>query len=154
MLINLDRHSPVTIDPGEYPTTLAIRLTVGGDANGFTGIMAGRHDPFLEHERSHPLEAHLIEDEAFLAGGPIPVETIYLLDRPPFEGQQHLSYRWYYAATGWDGGVYVGRSYSYEITLMCCESQGSWLWSVALEGDRSRFTVILPDYQPGFRLRG
>jgi hypothetical protein len=153
MLIDLGRHGPLTIDPGEYPTTLAIRLSVGGEANGFTGVMAGRHDPFLAHERSQPVPVHVAEDEGLLPGGPMPYDAVYLIDRPPFEGQQHMSYRWYYAATGWDGGVYVGHLYSYEITFMCCESQGSWLWSVHLEGERARATIILPDYQPGYRLR-
>jgi hypothetical protein len=155
MLIDLGKYGPLTIDPAEYLTTLAIRLSVGGEASGFTGIMQGRHDPFLDHERNQPVPIHVNEDDEILPGGPMPYNAVYLIDRPPFEGQRHMSYRWYYAATGWDGGVYVGHSYAYEVTLMCCsrEPDGEFSWSVSLEGDRSRFTLILPDYQPGFRLR-
>jgi len=162
MLIDLERASPLTIDPSEYPTTLAIRLSVfNGDDHGFTGIRQGRHDPFLDHEREQPVPLHRNEDvdeshpDLFLPGSQIPFRGLYILDRPPFEGEPHLSYyRWYYAAIGFDLGVYVSRPYSYEIILQCCESQGSMLWSVSLDNsDMRHLSVILPDYQPGWRLR-
>lgn len=154
MLIDLERLSPVTIDPTEYATTLAIQLSIGGEASGFTGVMAGRYDPFLEHERNLPVEAHSIEDDGFLPDSPMSRRAIYLLDRPTIDIDRHLSYRWYYAAIGWDSAVYVGRPYSYEIILMCIrDALGQPVWSVSVDGDRSRFTLVLPDYQPGFRSR-
>ena len=154
MLIDLTTLSPVTIHPGLYSGTLALRLTVGGEATGFTGVMQGRYEPFLACERNQPVPLHLNEDKDMGMDSTYCYPAVYLLDRPASVVKRNTAERWYYAATGWDAGVYIGHPCGYEVALECRHDAGdAESWLVTLNGDHARFTLMLPDYRPDFRLR-
>lgn len=143
MLISLDLK--LIINPAEYAGTLALEFSGGR-------LLAGRNYPFHEHERGMPVPAHTIEED----GSP-PARAIYILDRPPLDAAtlDDNCYRWHYEALVEDPGGHVHRSHSYELVLECyvCDDSGECLWSVFLDGPGAKFTITLPDYQPGYLTR-
>jgi hypothetical protein len=144
MLIDLSRMGMITIDPEQYPTTLVIAIDAPTDRED-CGVFAGRYD-FPESEREKIVPEVKEEDFGL---------RFFLLDRPEHKMEEHQILRWYYAAIGWDNDVYVSRPYAHEIALEELYSDaGSPIWSVMVDGPRTQFRIMLPDYKPGAQLRG
>lgn len=142
MLIDLSR--PVTINPFEYPTMLAILLET--DDRPECGVFAGRHDDFARHEEGKIVP--LIEN----AGNG---RLTFLLDRPARETREHLVRRWHYAAIGWDNAVYVEYPCAYELVLGEHEyGPDNYHWSISVTAHTPLFHLVLFDYEPGALGRG
>ena len=147
MLIDLSRFGPLTIDPAEYITTLAVRIDAPLE-HPECGVFAGRHQAFDRSEEGN-LATCIEDDEG---------TVVFLLDRPVSMAQVHLSNRWTYAASGWEGGVYVEHPYVW--TLVLQELSGNEpgddpRWSVSLQQHHGPvLTLILPEYRHGAVVRG
>lgn len=148
MLIDLSRFGPLTIDPSQYLTTLAIRVDVPRGKR-MCGVFAGHHQDFAKDEEDKLVPCIENEDES----------PVFLLDRPESQVKDHCMARWTYAAIGWASlGVYVGYPSAYVLTLQ--ELSGNEPgdpphWHVSLGQDHGTgFQLILPEYRPGALLRG
>jgi hypothetical protein len=146
MLIDLSRMGTVTIDPGEYPTTLVIALDAPTDRQD-CGVFAGKYEfPESEREKMVP---EIIKEEDYQIG-----LRYFLLDQPEHSMNDRQILRWWYAAIGWDNGVYIAHPYAYEIILEELYSDdGAPTWSVMVSEKFPSFRLILPDYKPGAMLR-
>jgi len=144
VLIDLSQLGAPTLNPLEYPTTLAVRLETG--ERPACGVFAGRNMDFAPHE-----EGELVA----LVGDAEGCRT-FLLDRPERGHHRGCSRYWYYVAIGWRSDVYIEHPYVYAMTLQ--EHDGgpdNYFWAVRVStGESSRFTLILPDYEPGALARG
>jgi len=142
MLIDLSNYGMLTIDPTQYPDTLVVAIDAPNDKTG-CGVFAGRHD-FKQEEREQPIPPIQDQEEDFGL-------KLFALERPS-RASEHLIQRWYYAAIGWDGGVYVGYPYAYEIILEELspnpgDDSGPY-WNVMVSGPRGSFRLVLPSYKP------
>jgi hypothetical protein len=139
MLIMIDHHSPIIIDPGRFPTTLAIQLgTI--EERPFYGVFSGRHDGFEPHEEEKLLP--VVEKDEFL--------TIYVVDRPDIKAPRNQCRRYHYVAIIWELGVYVDGPDSCLFTLEeHHRDNGSHCWSVSFKHIR----LVLQDYEPGYLTR-
>lgn len=140
MLVDLSRSGPLTINPFEYVTSLAVQLDT--DDRPECGVFAGKHTDFAEHEECKIVP--VVDD----------TETgckTFLLDRPERGNRLHIVRRWHYAAIGWESGVYLEHPYAYELILQ--EHNGGpenyfWVFSVNMNMVPC-FRLILSDYEPG-----
>lgn len=148
MLIDLSRHGPLTINPLEYRTTLAVRIDT--DDRPECGVFAGKHTDFERHEEG--MLVPIIDNDDMGTGC-----KTFSLDRPK-RGDSRRSWcrSWHYAAIGWDSGIYIEHPYVYQLTLKeHDEGPENYFWAVFISMHRgSGFTLILPDYEPGALARG
>jgi hypothetical protein len=144
MLIDLTRFGPLTIDPGQYKTTVAVRIDA--PTNKGCGVFAGRHQEFASHEEGKL--APIIEQEE-----DIDLKT-FVLDRPEEGFNRDRIYRWTYAAIGWDNAVYVEHPYVYVLTLQVQHNEDGPLWTLSISQRHDGFTVVLADYETGALARG
>ena len=148
MLIDLSRFGPLTIDPSQYLTTLAVRIDAPNEKPS-CGVFAGKHQQFAPHEENK-LVPCIENDEG---------TKVFLLDRPESQVKDHCMARWAYAAIGWESmGVYVEYPSAWTLTLqeLAGNSPGdSSQWHVSLQQNHGiHLTLILPDYVPGALARG
>jgi hypothetical protein len=147
MLIDLSRFGPLTIDPSQYLTTLAVRVDVPRGKR-MCGVFAGHHQDFSKDEENKLVPCIEDEDES----------PVFLLDRSESQVTDHCMARWTYAAIGWESGVYVEHPYVWELTLQ--ELSGNEPgdpphWHVSFNQLHGiHLTLILPEYKPGALLRG
>lgn len=145
MLIDLSRFTPVTIDPGQYTRTLAVRVDAPDD-KPMCGVFAGRHQDIPEG-----CEGKLLPQIAATETGD-DMKT-FVIDQPD-EGKQpiHVIRRWTYVAIGWENGVYVEHPYVYKLTLEDHNNgPGNHLWvvSVVPASSLTGLKIVLHDYEPG-----
>lgn len=148
MLIDLSRFGPLTIDPSQYLTTLAVRVDVPRGKR-MCGVFAGHHQDFAKDEEDKLVPCIENEDES----------PVFLLDRPESQVKDHCMARWTYAAIGWASlGVYVGYPSAYVLTLQELagnDPRDSSQWHVSLQQNHGPLlALILPEYKPGALARG
>lgn len=154
MFIDLS-FGPLTIDPARYPTTLVVSVDAP-TSQPVCGVFAGNDfefskeemkqlAPFIGYDRQSEItwkEEHMSEF----------MPSLFVIDRPKRDTSPHIISRWHYSVIGWQNAVYVEYPYVHELTLQeCKDDDGVSQWSVSVGG---RFSLCLPDYQPGAVVRG
>lgn len=139
----LDLGLRLVVNPSEYVGTLAIRLTTD-DLPGY-GLRSGQHAGFQPGEGNQDVPRRpvpgLDHEEVY------PGVWDYVIDLPRrVQENQVLSY--HYVAQGQGSGVYV--QYPDIWLLQVTEASGSG-WDVSIHRPgHFGFTLILPDYEPGY----
>jgi hypothetical protein len=144
----IDLCLPLTLNPYEYPTTLAIRLET--DNRPECGVFAGRHTDFSRNEEGKTVP--LIDDDG--TG-----RKTFILDRDGDRGSGRLCRTWHYAAVGWTDGIYVDHPYVYTLTLReyagnDADGLEKYFWAVSVSRTNPLFQLLLPDYEPDAVARG
>jgi hypothetical protein len=139
MLVDLS--GPITINPFEYPTTLAVRLDT--DNRSQCGVFAGKHTDFSDHEEGKLLP--VIDDDD--SG-----RKTFVLDRPERETREQIYRRWDYVAIGWINEIHIEFPDAYRLTLAEHDNgPENHFWAITVT---TRFTLLLSDYEPGALARG
>lgn len=146
MLIDLSHLGPVTIYPDEYVKTLAIRLDVPPEREGFParsgfGVFKGRHESFEDGEEGQAVPPE--EDDGFGS-------HTYLIKRPYIEPRRFILNRWEYAVVGYADEIFSGFPYAYKLRLQesCGEEGITWSVNITAATEVKGFEVVLPDYEP------
>ena len=143
----IDLCLPLTINPLEYPTTIAIRVET--DDRPDCGVFAGRHTDFARDEEGKKVPLVDADESG---------RQTFLLDREPGpEGS--LCRRWHYSAIGWQDAIYVDQFCTYTLTLQeyassDVDGRETLHWAVSVASSHPLFHLLLPDYEPGALARG
>jgi hypothetical protein len=136
----LDLSLRTIIDPTEYPSTLAVRLST--DNRPECGVFSGENRYFSPDEECRPMPRFTPD----LGGGELGFYD-YVIDRPVARATENQTLQYHYVAMGWDSGPYA----QYPLVWLLVLQELSDGWDISVSRPESKgFTLILPDYQPGW----
>lgn len=140
------------VNPALYVGTLAVRLNT--DNRPECGVFSGVHDGFEEDEQNQPMPHFTLLDGDSVMGATMNFDDLgmydFIIDRPVSRAQEHQVRRYNYVVRGWNNGVYYEHQDIWVLVLQ--EMTSGWDVGIHRPG-MNGFTLILPDYQPGFLRR-
>lgn len=146
----LDLMLGTSLNPGAYPTTLAVRIST--DNRPECGVRTGKNDGFRnKDEMDRPVPRVRVPPDREEYGLSDCGYYDFILDRPEKCCPEQQVRRYHYVVTGHGNGVYYDYPEVYIVTLE--EQHDNWSCCLGRPYQTGGIRIVLPDYEPGWFAR-